>query len=149
MRYVLDTNILLRLVLIDEPQHALVVRVAEQLEAEGHELCATAPSMRELRHVCTRSVAANGIGLSPQQTLQLVTAIRDRCSILTGSVKSFEDWVDLVSTNSITGAVCHDANHVAVAKANGVDCLLTFDTAHFKRFVSSGIPPVRPQDISP
>ena len=147
MRYLLDTNVLLRLVLVDEPEHKSVLRAVEKLRAGGNELCCTTQALRELWHVGTRSPEANGIGLSPNEILGLIAEVRRQCLLLPESAETFEDWLGLVSVGSIRGAACHDANHIAIAKSNQVDYILTFDLAHFRRFGTDGIKPLRPQDV--
>ncbi|MFI5386131.1 MAG: type II toxin-antitoxin system VapC family toxin [Fimbriimonadales bacterium] len=147
MRYILDTNVLLRLVLVDEPDHPVVLNAVTKLESEGHELCCTTQSLREFWHVGTRSSEANGLGRSPEDILALISEICGRCRVLSEDAATFDEWLTLVSSASVRGAACHDANHIAIAKAHRVDRVMTFDLGHFNRFTASGIVAVSPRDI--
>ncbi len=147
MRYLLDTNVLLRLVVVEDPEHQKVLEAVTRLTSEGHEIACTAQSLREIWHVGTRAVSANGIGRTPAEIKKLIEEILRRCVLLTEDETTFGRWLGLVSADGIRGAACHDANHAAVAMANGVDCVVTFDISHFKRFKSSGVKAVRPEDV--
>jgi predicted nucleic acid-binding protein len=134
-------------VLVDEPDHASVLSAVVKLESNGEELCCTAQSLREFWHVGTRSVESNGIGLLPADVASLIAEIRLRLTTLSENDQTFEQWLKLVTKCSIRGAACHDANHVAVALAHGVDTVLTFDIAHFRNTGVAELTYLRPQDV--
>jgi predicted nucleic acid-binding protein len=144
--YLLDTNVVLRLMLVDEPDHPLVRDAIFKLEGAGHEFACTTQTLREIWHIGTRTPEANGLGRTPIEIQILIAAIRSRFRILAEDANTLDLWLAIVSKDSIKGAACHDANHAAVAKSHGVDRVLTFDTSHFNRFKSSGIQAIRPQD---
>ena len=147
MRYLLDTNVLVRLVLADDPNHALTEHAISKLRAAHHELSVTPQSIRELWHVLTRSAAANGAGLSANTTNSIVDELLADFSLLQDNPSIFPVWLSIVSDNAITGANCHDANHAASARVHGVDFVLTFDTPDFNRFATVGLTLVHPSDV--
>lgn len=147
MRYLLDTNILVRLVLIEDPNHLLVKTAVERLRAANHELCITPQSLRELWHVVTRSATANGAGLPAATAKSIVEELLRDFILLEDGPSIFPTWLSIVSENSITGAGCHDANHAASAKVHAVDLVLTFDLSDFNRFKSAGLTLVHPSSL--
>jgi len=147
MRFLLDTNVLLRFVLTDEPEHLVVKRPVNSLLLKGHSVHFSPQSVRELWHVCTRSPAANGIGLSPPEVSGLVGELRVTLDFLDDTPGTFDVWLDLVTTSSITGAKTHDAKHAALAKRNGIDFVVTFDTSNFNRVQVEGVQVVSPGEL--
>lgn len=147
MRYLLDTNVLLRFALANEVEHAVVVRAVKTLLAQGHSVHFSPQSVRELWHVCTRSAAANGIGLRASEVTVIVEELRATLDLLDDAPGTFEGWLDLVSSLAVSGARTHDANHAAFAKNRGIDIILTFDSNDFNRFQLAGIGVLSPSDI--
>jgi predicted nucleic acid-binding protein len=143
----LDTNILLRLLIVDDPNHKLVFDAIDKLEKQGDEIFCTAQSLRELWHVCTRSLSANGLSRSPGETATLIDDIRRRYRVLYENADTSDDWLRIVRSENIVGAACHDANHLAIAIANRIDRILTFDVRHFNRFGAMGIDILAPKDL--
>lgn len=147
MRYLLDTNILLRLVLTSDSNHDLVLRAVTRLRSQNHDLCITPQTVRELWHVITRSTNSNGAGLSAATAKSIVDELLRDFTILDDIPPIFAEWLAIVSDNAITGAACHDANHAASAKTHGIHFVLTFDTSDFNRFSSAGLKWVHPASI--
>lgn len=134
MRCLLDTNVLVRLLLVDQAHHREVISAVTKLQSDGHELCYTAQSLREIWHIGTRGMEANGFGLTPEKVESLIGEVRSRCSVLVESEASIDRWLKIVSTSGTKGAAGHDANHAAIAAESSVQLILTFDTRHFLRF---------------
>lgn len=69
MPYMADTNILLRFVAPNDPNHALVSDVMYSLLKDGEQVCYTSQNLAEFWNVCTRpTTARSGFGLSVEQT---------------------------------------------------------------------------------
>ena len=65
MRVLLDTNILLRLVATQAPEHADVVRAVASLLSRGEEPVICGQVLIELWVVATRPASVNGFGWTP------------------------------------------------------------------------------------
>jgi predicted nucleic acid-binding protein len=60
MRYILDTNILLRLVFVSDIQHPMVLQAIRRLRRRGHHLYILPQSLTEFWNVATHPVTARG-----------------------------------------------------------------------------------------
>ncbi|MEZ0325659.1 MAG: type II toxin-antitoxin system VapC family toxin [Fimbriimonas sp.] len=147
MRFLLDTNVLIRLSAASEPEHELTTNTIGRLMEQRHELFVTDQALREFWHVCTRSRDSNGKAMSAEQTAQLLDAIEATSTVVYGTSESFARWRAIISEAGVTGALCHDANHVAIALANGIDNIITFDVADFRKLNVSGLTIVHPAEI--
>jgi predicted nucleic acid-binding protein len=61
-RYLVDANVLLRVVLIKPAQHAMAKDAINNLEAQGREFCITPQNVIELWAVATRPIDKSGFG---------------------------------------------------------------------------------------
>ena len=66
--YLVDTNLLLRILHRTDPRHTTVRRAARTLRANGHALQATPQNFTEFWNACTRPIDRNGFGLTPTET---------------------------------------------------------------------------------
>jgi len=148
LRCLLDTNVLLRLLLPNEPLNEVLTATVERLREAGAEICCTGRGLRELWHVCTRQASSNGLELTPAEAGALIEKVSRQCTILYESAASFAEWRRIVEADGIRGAACHDANQAAVARVNSVDRILTLDGSHFRRFKSAGLTVLEPKDIT-
>ena len=137
MAYLLDTNILARLVNTADIQHVAAVEAIRRLHREGEVMHLTPQTLIEFRSVGTRSLANNGLGLSASEVEQFTATFESRFALLPDVPEIFPAWKTLVATYQIIGKQVHDARLVAVCQAHGVSHLLTFNTAHFARFVTA------------
>lgn len=133
MAVLLDTNILLRLTQPHHPQAPAAARAVRKLRAQGESLVLTQQNVVEFWVVATRPVAANGLGLSVEQVIAEVDAIK-RLFILQPEVPIHDTWERLVRDYRISGKNAHDARLVAAMMAQGIDSLLTFNVQDFLRF---------------
>jgi hypothetical protein len=147
VRYLLDTNVLLRLALHDEAANLQLTTVVEHLRTEGAEVCCTAQAIREVWHVSTRTVESNGLGLSLDATEKITDRLRSMCTLLLESEASFTEWRRIVVADGGRGAATHDANQMAIAAVEEVDYVLTYDLKHFRNFESAGVPAIGPTDV--
>lgn len=134
MRFLLDTNVLLRA--IDEGSAAGVVARAAVLRLEdlGHKPVVVPQNLYEFWVSATRPRAVNGLGLSPSATREALVRIRESSSLLPDSPAVLGVWEDLVVRHACLGKLAHDARLVAAMKVHAVPAILTFNAPDFRRF---------------
>ena len=135
MPYMADTNILLRFVAPNDPNHALVRDVIYSLLKSSEQVCYTSQNLAEFWNVCTRPITArSGFGLSVEETDLRAKVIESYLTFLPDSEAVHLEWRRLVVTSSVMGVKVHDARLVAAMLVHGVTDILTFNTDDFKRF---------------
>ncbi len=142
--YFLDTNILVRWVHGNAPDHSIVVSALRNLQAQGETLCITAQNLVEFWNVATRPQSVNGLGLSPERTAQEVRGLRTLFTLLPETPEILDEWLSLVESTQVQGRQVHDARIAAVMRVYGITHLLTFNAKDFARY---GVTAVEPQDV--
>jgi predicted nucleic acid-binding protein len=135
-RYLVDTNVLLRMLQPQSAQRAAAVQAIAGLAAKGDLLFVTPQVMIEFWAVSTRPLAVNGFAWSPKEAATQVSGILERFPLLEDSPAVFQHWTELVSSHGVTGKQAHDVRLVAVMQAHDVAMLLTFNTDDFSRYQS-------------
>ncbi len=133
-RFLLDTNILLRMSDESSPTHLLAGEAVSRLLDRQDEVYLTAQNLIELWAVATRPVKANGFGWTTQRTAAEVQQLRNKFPILSESPQILPHWLTLVVTHDVKGKQVHDTRLVAVMMTHGIPHLLTFNTDDFRRF---------------
>lgn len=147
MPYMADTNILLRFVASNDPNHALVRDVMYSLLKRSEQVCNTSQNLAEFWNVCTRPIAArSGFGLSVEETDLRAQVIERYLTFLPDSEAVHLEWRRLVLTYGVMGVKVHDARLVATMLVHGVTHILTFNTNDFARY--SQITAVHPTEIN-
>jgi predicted nucleic acid-binding protein len=146
VRWLVDTNVLLRSVQPSDPMGERVTRSVSILRSRQEELQITSQNLIEFWAVCTRPVANNGLGLTIAQAEDEITSLRDIFALLPDIPEVFPEWERIVRTYQVIGKQAHDARLVAAMLAHSVTHLLTFNDADFKRYAEITV--VNPQDIS-
>ncbi len=136
MKYLADTNIFLRLVNTNDPQSAMVSRAVTSLVQGKHLLVIAPQSIYELWAVATRPIQANGLGWLPTQTRNIIDWLTLEFELLIDSSALYENWLELVTEDQVSGKPSHDARLVAAMEVYGLTNLLTLNTDDFKRFSS-------------
>ena len=135
MRYLLDTGVLLRLRLPNDPQYANVRDAVRKLRAERHELVITAQNAAGFWNVSTRPTAARGgYGLSVGETDRRLKLIERLFQLLPDTPNAYPLWRELVVKRSVCGVQVHDARLTALMEAHAVTHLLTLNPDDFKRY---------------
>jgi predicted nucleic acid-binding protein len=134
VRYLVDTNVLLRLSRENDPEHGVVQRAVGNLVSEGAILCFSLQNVAEFWNVCTRPAHLNGYGLSKDETSRRVRAIEQTMTLLPDSEKVYEVWRTLVNDHDVRGVQVHDARLIALMRVYGVPCILTFNQGDFTRY---------------
>lgn len=146
INYLLDTNILLRLVDKTSSEHLTVSQALIQLAKQGDSTLIVMQNITELWAVATRPIAANGLGYSTMRTRTEIDGLLQRFDLLPENDLIFQIWLELVTINNVQGKPTHDTRLVAAMMTHGIEYLLTINTTDFKRFTE--IKAVHPQEIS-
>ena len=146
MAYLLDTNILLRLISPDDPMHAETVAASDTLNARRFGAIIAPQNLIELWNVCTRPAEKNGLGLTLERTKAEVARLKRLLIFLPDTQAIFSEWSRLVETYEVKGAKVHDTRLVAFMLVHQIDKILTYNVRDFRRF-SPEITPVSPKEI--
>lgn len=136
MRYLADTNILLRSAEPAHPTHSDAVRAVKALLSRGDTVCVFTQNLIEFWNVATRPVNKNGLGFSTPQTEAEVRRLEGLLVVVPDSPAIYPEWRRLVVAHSVLGKQVHDARIAAAMIVHGITHLLTFNTDDFKRFSS-------------
>lgn len=145
MKYLLDTNILLRLVERNHPHHQEAKEALKTLRQQNHTFCVFLQNISEFWNVCTRPTQNNGLGLSISRTDTHLTRFERFFTVLPDTKDVYKNWRELIVNHSVSGVQVHDAKIVAAMKAHRIENLLTFNTKDFKRYTD--IKAFAPKDI--
>ena len=146
MRYLADTNVLLRSAELAHPMHPDAVQAVKTLLSRGETVCVFPQNLIEFWNVATRDASKNGLGFTAVQTEAEVSRIEGLLVVVPDSPAIYPEWRRLVVAHSVLGKQVHDARIAAAMIAHGITHLLTFNTDDFKRF--SSINAISPQDLS-
>jgi predicted nucleic acid-binding protein len=145
MKYLVDTNILLRLVQKNSPMHLDTQRAILTLKKQGDFLCIIPQNIIEFWAVATRPLDKNGLGLSITQAEEESEKLKNIFILELDTPQIFTEWESLVIKYQVMGKQVHDARLAAAMVAHNITHLLTFNVDDFKRF--SGIVVVDPRSI--
>ena len=129
--YLLDTNVVVRLLEPSAPEHGLVKDAIRRLLLDGHALVLAPQVLTELWVVATRPVEVNGFGWSPSKTADTIARLRGQFALLAEGPDVFERWLALVEAAGVRGKRAHDARLAALLLSNGLTHVLTLNTADF------------------
>lgn len=145
MKYLVDTNILLRLVQKNSPMHLDTQRAIVMLKKQGNFLCIIPQNIIEFWAVATRPLDKNGLGLSITQAEEESEKLKKIFILELDTPQIFTEWESLVIKYQVMGKQVHDARLVAAMLAHNITHLLTFNVDDFKRF--SDIVVVDPRSV--
>lgn len=147
MIYLIDTNVLLRVLHSTDPLSPLAEAVVRELLSNGHELHATTQNFIEFWNVSTRPINRNGMGLSPANAIGPLRKAERLFPLLPDLPAVYAEWRELVVNYGVSGVQVHDARLVATMLVHGVTHILTFNTLDFARYRSKGIVAVDPATV--
>lgn len=136
MTVLVDTNVLARTLQIGHPQERIAADAITALRAQLHVLCLVPQNLYELWVICTRPVAANGLGKTATETATELAKLKTILTLLDDTPAILPAWEQLVTVNAVLGKNAHDARLVAAMLVHGVTHLLTFNDADFRRFTA-------------
>lgn len=145
MKYLLDTNILLRLIEITHRHHKKASAAIKKLRKQNCTFYILLQNISEFWNVCTRPKDKNGLGLSIAETDLQLKKFERFFNFLPDTLEVYENWRELVVNHSVSGVKVHDAKIAAAMKAHNIQNLLTFNAKDFKRFTD--IEAVEPKDV--
>lgn len=105
--YLVDTNILLRLVQPDSPEYGTIRQCTDRLWAQGADLFYTSQNMAEFWNVCTRPADRNGFGFSVAETDERATLIEAKFSFAADSEATHQEWRKIVVAAGVSGIQVH------------------------------------------
>ena len=143
--YLLDTNILLRASDRSSPRYDLAVNSVASLIAQGHECIITSQVLIEFWVVATRPIEVNGLGWSVERTEKKIDRLINQFTLVEETEVILIRWLELVTKYQIKGKRTHDARLMAVAIANEIDHILTFNPKDFTKIRELTI--VHPDEI--
>ncbi|MDQ3398976.1 MAG: type II toxin-antitoxin system VapC family toxin [Deinococcota bacterium] len=134
MRYLLDTNVVLRTVNQDDGLYPVVSQAVQNLAIQGHELILVPQVIYEFWSAASRPAAVNGLGWSLATVRALVDDLIREWTLLEDVPEVFDHWLELVTLHQVSGKQVHDARLVAAMKAHDLEHLLTLNAEDFGRF---------------
>jgi predicted nucleic acid-binding protein len=143
--YLVDTNILLRLVQPDSPEYGTIRQCTDRLWERGANLFYASQNLAEFWNVCTRPADRNGFGFSVAETDERATLIEAKFSFAADSEATHQEWRKIVVAAGVSGIQVHDARMVAAMRVHGIANLLTLNAKDFRRF--SGITVLSPDEV--
>lgn len=143
--YLLDTNIILRIVQPSAPAHTLAVEAVASILAKGDSIFITPQILIEFWAVATRPVDVNGLGWSATLTEAETQQLHLQFPMLDDRSDIFPIWLQLVKQYHVLGKKVHDARLVAVMQTHNITHLLTFNVADFQRFAEITV--VHPSEV--
>ena len=145
MKYLLDTNILLRLIEINHPQHKEASEGLKELRRQDFAFYILLQNVSEFWNVCTRPLDKNGLGFSIAKTDAQLKRVERFFTVLPDNEEVYKNWRALVVNHSVSGVKVHDAKIVAAMTAHNIQNLLTFNVNDFKR--DTEIKAFEPKDV--
>jgi predicted nucleic acid-binding protein len=145
MAYLADTNVMWRRLAEGDPYHLEVKQAIDSLLLTGETIYVTAQNLVEFQALATRPVAANGLGLTPQEANESAQEIESVFPLLEETPAIYTLWRSLMESYECRGRQVFDARLVAVMMAHGVTHILTRNPTDFRRF--SEIQVIEPSEI--
>lgn len=146
MRCLLDTNILLRLLNRDDPQHLLVTQSLDALIEQGYLLTVVPQVLVEFYVVATRPKGVNGFGWTAAEAYERVIFLTETFALLADVPSIFDNWLHIVEDGRAIGKRAHDARIMAAMTAHEVECILTLNADDFASFPDVHL--FRPHDLA-
>lgn len=135
VKYLLDTNIVLRFSNPSDEKHGLVTETVATLLMQGNECYLTAQVLIELWVVATRPIEVNGLGWSIEQTGEVIDQLIGQFPLVEEGPQILRAWLALVTESKIKGKRTHDARIAAVMAVADISHILTLNPTDF-----AGIP---------
>ena len=134
-RYLIDTNVLVRAARQDDALHQTAVDAVTRLMPSAA-LFVAPQNLIEFWAVATRPIESRGLGMTTQKARGELQKIKTAFRLLPDRAEVFTEWERIVTTYGVSGLPAHDARLVASMYVHGLTHILTFNTAHFRRYQS-------------
>src|SRR5215510_5270405 len=132
--FLVDTNILIRFLLPNDPAYQSVRRAVTTLKTRRERVVTTSQNMIEFWRVCTRPTNQNGLGLTVVATEHRIRLLERHFPVLRDESTAYTRWKSLVSAYGVMGKKVHDARIVASMMVHGVPRILTSNVNDFARY---------------
>ncbi len=144
-----DTSCLLRLPFASDVRHTPTLMAVARLNGRGETVAIVQQNCVEFRNAASRPVAVNGLGLTPQEAELELDKIEILFPMLPDPPGVYPVWRDLCRRAGVSGKQVHDTRLVAVCIAAGVQTILTWNPADFRRFLPlvPGLTVLTPADV--
>lgn len=134
MRYLVDTNILLRSCQPDHPMYPTAVEAVATLLAREDQLYVSSQNIVEFWNVCTRPLDKNGLGMTPAEANAEVSSFESFLPLKPDVPELYQQWRKLVTAYAVKGVNVHDARLVAACIVHKLTHILTFNVRDFRRY---------------
>ena len=134
MAFLVDSCILIRQFDLGSPLRTVAISCLEALLKEQAEIVIFPQIIVEFWSVVTRPLNVNGLGWSPSQADAAVRGIPSAIKLLPETQAIFTEWLSLVLKMGVSGKNVHDARLVAAMNVYGINRVLTFNEADFRRY---------------
>src|SRR5216684_3144087 len=145
MRVLIDTNILLRSAQPAHPLFSEATHAVSRLLRQRESVFFCAQNIAEFWNVATRPTNANGLGMKSDEVLKEIGSIEALFTLLPDIPGIYAEWKRIVAHHDVQGVKVYDARLVAIMAVYGVDSVLTFNIADFKRY--SNITALHPSSL--
>ncbi len=135
MKFLLDSNVLLRWADSRAPEHADCMEAVVRVATASNVVYVCAQVMIESYVVATRPMEVNGLGLTPAQAQQFLADVENSFPCLPEPPNIGKLWSGFVSQHSVIGKQAHDARLVALMISHGVDTIITLNSQDFVRYL--------------
>lgn len=146
MRYLVDTNILVRHCCSEAPESDACDRAVDVLPETGNDLCICAQVLIEFWCVATRPREVNGLGMPTTDAQEAVSDLRDAFACVPEVPDIADRWSSVVGQYGVVGKQAHDARIAALMMAHGITHLLTLNPDDFARYTE--ITTVTPHQVA-
>ncbi len=148
MAYLVDTNVLIRVVLRSDPLHPVARNAVRVLRHRGENMHFLLQNMAEFWNTLTRpTTSRGGYGVSVSEADRRLRLLERLFARLDEPPGTYDQWRKLAVKFGVSGLAVHDARLVAACLAAGVTHILTFDGKDFQRYTSAGIVAVDPATV--
>ncbi|WLT40643.1 PIN domain-containing protein (plasmid) [Synechocystis sp. B12] len=134
MKYILDTNILLRLRQPQHEHHQACLTAVTTLKADNHELCIISQNLYEYWVVATRPLENNGLGFTVSQAQKDLGQLKSLYSLYPDHPDTFAEWENLINHYQIKGKRAHDVRIIAAMLAHEIPIIVTINIQDFEKF---------------
>lgn len=145
MKYLLDTNILLRLRQPHHEHYQACFKAVSTLKTRNHELCIIPQNLYEYWVVATRPLENNGLGFTVSQAQKDLSQLKNLYSLYPDHPDTFEKWENLINNYQIKGKRAHDVRIIAAMLAHKISIILTLNIQDFEKFTE--IETISPQSF--
>src|SRR4051812_37965768 len=101
MNLLVDSNILLRMSHLLDPQHLLAVGAVDKLRQQNEHLCIVPQNIYEFWSVATRPLSVNGLGFTNSRAHNELARLRKSFLFLDDIATIFDEWEKLVTIHAV------------------------------------------------